>query len=274
MLFRAVCSSVLILAGVFLANPLKAQSTPTAGTASQAATLLQKSLAAQTGGQATTDTTLSGTVTFLMGSNTESGTLTLTALDTGATEAAFVMPTRSDTEIWSDAKGVATVTGTGSYGTVTEPAGESLGMPYPAWFSPSLLTALVSGSGYASSYAGPETRNGASVDHVVVWQAPAQGSSAPAAPLADGRRGDIYLDPSTFLPVSAVFQVWPYHPPGKPLSIRATPVPEEVRYSDYQSVDGRAVPLHIQVFLPGKQILDVLISSVEFNTGATITTPN
>jgi hypothetical protein len=261
--------TVLVTAGI-----CQAQSASQTDPVAQAASLLQKSVAAQTDDSTTTDVTLNGTISFLLGPGTDSGTVTFNALASGTSQLTFSTPSTSGTEVWSASQGSNAVTGAGPSGTVSEPVGGSVTMPYPAWFSPTLLTAMVSGQGYSSYYAGLETRNGASVEHVVAWQVPPQGSSTPAPVLRQQTQCDLYLDPSTSLPVSAVFQVWPYHPPGKPLSIRAVPAPEEVRYSNYQLVNGYTVPLSIQIYLGQREIIAITLSSATFNTGATITAPN
>ena len=164
-------------------------------------------------------------------------------------------------------------------------------MPTAAWFSPALSTSLLSGPGYANSYVGQETRNGATVQHLSVWQAPAQNGQTsgqmsapsgamtmPAMAARQQTQSEIYLDPSTSLPVSMVFQIRPYHKPGAPpLSIRARPAPEEVRFLNYQNVQGRKVPFRIQLFLgqgaQAQQIMDISISSATLNSGATIPIP-
>lgn len=268
---RAISSLAVV---AFLASPAFAQQTSTTGSTSQAISLLQKSVAAQTGGATTTDVTLSGKVTFLGGTHPGSGTATFTALANGTSQSVFNMPSGQLTEVWTASQSAPTISATSPKGKASVPAGQSVTMPYAAWFSPTVLTALASGSNYASSYRGSEKRNGATVEHLIAWQVPEAGSTGSALMLPKQTKCDIYIDPATSLPVSAVFQVWPYHPPGKPLSIRAQPATEEVRYSDYQSVNGRVVPLHVQVYLQNTEIIDIAISSVAFNTGATITAPN
>lgn len=270
--------SLALLSCVFfaLAVSARAQQPP----APSAASLLSQSLAAQTGGAATTDITLTGTVTFIHGTQTESGPMTVTALATGTTKVEFDLPSGTRTEVWSSsASGAAAITGSGPNGSSTQPAGGSVAMPSPAWFSPALLMPLVSGQNYTSSYIGPETLNGAAVQHLSVWQNPPSGSPTPIAMARRQTSSEIYLNSSTNLPSSMVFQVRPYHKPGTPpLSIRAIPAPEEVRFSNYQTIQGRLVPLHIQLFLgpPSQnqqQIMDLIISSATLNSGATIAIP-
>ncbi|MGH9572021.1 MAG: hypothetical protein ACRD40_00610 [Candidatus Acidiferrales bacterium] len=268
-------SFIVIAFLLALTAAASAQSSPTAST--QASDLLQQSLAAQTGGVPLADITLSGNVTFIHGTQTESGPMTLTALAVGTTRVEFDLPSGTRAEVWSKTKSVPVTSGTGPNASGTEPAGGSLAMPSPSWFSPALLTPLLSGTGYANSYIGSEMRNGAAVQHLSVWQTAGQGRPMPALAARQQTQSDIYLDPATFLPVSMVFQIRPHPQPGKPLSIRARPAPEEVRFSDYREFQGRRMPFHIQLFLgppPHQQeIMDLTISSAALNTGATIVIP-
>ena len=283
--------SLALLSCVFLALAASAKAQQASSSSLEsppaAGSLLAQSLAAQTSGAATMDITLSGTVTFIHGAQTESGPMTLTALAAGTTKVEFDLPSGTRTEVLlSNPGGMAVITGSGPNGASTQLAGGSVAMPTAAWFSPALSTSLLSGPGYASSYIGDETRNGASVHHLSVWQTPAANSpmsaemSAPMPAIAARQQtqSEIYLDPATSLPVSMVFQIRPYHKPGAPpLSIRARPAPEEVRFSNYQNVQGRKVPFHIQLFLgqgaQAQQIMDISISSATLNSGATIPAP-
>jgi hypothetical protein len=45
---------------------------------------------------------------------------------------------------------------------------------------------------------------------------------------------------------------------------------EEIRYSNYQSVHGTPVAFNIEVYLNGVLVRTIQLSSVSFNTGATI----
>jgi hypothetical protein len=267
----------VLLSCLFLAFSSSTFAQTSSSESPQAASLLQQSLAAQTAGAVVTDLTLTGTVTFIHGTQTESGPMTLTALAAGTTQVVFELPSGTRTEIWSNSGGSPTISGTGPKGSSTQPAGGSVAMPSAAWFSPAVLTNLLSGAAYTSSYVGQETRNGANVQHISVSQTPSPSSAVPAFISNPQTQSDIYLNPSSALPVSMVFPVRPQPQPGKPLSIRARPAPEEVRFLNYQNVQGRMIPLHIQLFLglppSQQQIMDLTISSAALNTGATITVP-
>jgi outer membrane lipoprotein-sorting protein len=71
---------------------------------------------------------------------------------------------------------------------------------------------------------------------------------------------DFYLDPSTFLPLAIAFAA---HPNQDALTDIAT----EVRFANYQPVNGVLVPFHIQQMLSGGVILDITITAATFNTG-------
>ena len=247
---------------------------------SQAATAgLQQSLTAQTGGSAIADITLSGTVTYIHGTQTESGPMKLTALSAGTTKVEFDLPSGTRTETWSNAGHGAVISGSGPNGSVTKPAGSSVAMPSPSWFVPGVLTSLLSGPAYSLADTGNETRNGATVRHIAVTPASASGSPAMPASIPRYAQTDVYLDPATSLPASVSVFVWPSNPPGvtTPLSIRARPTQEEVRFSDYRVVRGQKIPFHIQLFLGTsprqQQIMDLTVSTVAIDSGATIAIP-
>jgi hypothetical protein len=265
----SVFSCVLLCAAV-------ASSQSASSGSSQAAYFLQQSLVAQTGGAAIADLTINGTVSFIRGTHTETGPMTLTAVSVGTSEVIFRLPSGTRTEVWSTSTGTPMITGSGPNGSSSEQAGASVAMPSPAWFSPALLTGIVSGNAYSDWYIGRENWNGQSAQHVAAWQASLQDVAGPPPSAQTPSRGDLYLNSATGLPISMVFRVRPSVPPGssRPLSIRARPVDEEVRYSEYHVVQGRNIPFLIQLFLgeaPNQiQIMELSVSSVAINTGVAI----
>jgi hypothetical protein len=80
---------------------------------------------------------------------------------------------------------------------------------------------------------------------------------------------DIYLDPSTWLPVAMTFnrQFDPAAPSQflAPAQTSSAGVLEEVRYSNYQQVQGIPIAFHLQVFFQGTLFSDIQISSAKFN---------
>jgi hypothetical protein len=123
---------------------------------------------------------------------------------------------------------------------------------------------------YASSDLGLETRNGISVEHIAVWQMPI--NTLPASSVAYVKQQsqyDIYLDPSTWLPVAMTFsrQFDPASPNQflAPAQTSTADVLEEVRYSNYQQVQGVPIAFHLQVLFQGTLFSDIQISSANLS---------
>jgi len=92
---------------------------------------------------------------------------------------------------------------------------------------------------------------------------------------------DVYVETSTGLPSAMVFRIRPYVAPGKapPPHIRPHLGLEEVRFSNYQLVDGREIPMRIQAVMRNqistriqaatrsKPIFDLAFTGAAFNQG-------
>ena len=128
------CGRIFALAGGLMiagVSPLLGQSmaarVPAALT--KAETLLAPSGVAR-------DVTLAGTVTLYRAGQPETGTVTLTAVQGGATQVQWAVPSGAITEQWTPGAQGDTLTGRGAKGLVTQPAGASILMPVWAWFAP------------------------------------------------------------------------------------------------------------------------------------------
>jgi len=283
---------VWVLLGIasllFCALASARQSTSSGGASgletSQTASIIQQSLAALTGGSPVTDVTMKGAYTVAKASGTQSGTITMVATASGQGQSTVTLPSGTYTEIRSMAAGSASMIEIGPDGLSHAISTQTAVSPNPAWFCPALVLAAASLPNYASSYIGPETLNGEAVQHLAVWWLPGSSSSASASWTQFWQqvtRHDIYLDASSLLPVSMTFLLHPYdiQNPGKPLTTYgggSSDRPVQLLFSDYQVVQGRSVALHIHGILKtgvGTVISDIHISSVTFNTGATVTMP-
>jgi hypothetical protein len=290
---RVVCL-VSIFCFAFLAASAQ-QSTPSSGPQTpQAASILQQAVTALTGGSPITDVTMTGTITMARtpivpngasttatGVTTTAGTITYVATANGQGEAIVSFPSSTSTEIRSISGGTPTLIEVGTNGVSQAIQTQSAWSPHPAWFLPAFVLASgMSSPNYASSYIGPETWNGVAVQHVAVWLAPP--SSAATGALSQLWQGasqhDIYLDPASFLPVAMTFTVHPYDPTNPdraliPYRGNSLDRPEEVDFSDYQQIHGRPVALHLHSTMTlaiELVVTDIQISSVSFNTGATV----
>jgi hypothetical protein len=124
------------------------------------------------------------------------------------------------------------------------------------------LSNLISSSNSVLTYLGAETRNDASVVHISISQQPSSVPAATSALMQHLTQVDIYLDPTTSLPVSYVFNS---HPDDNAL----LDIPTEIRYASYQSVSGTQIPFHLQKYMNGTLVLDVQLQNASLNTGIT-----
>jgi hypothetical protein len=215
-----------------------------------------------------------GTYLSMTGSITKdgvSGTISLKATRNGQTQIQVALPSGSETEtrlisplwrtgIWTDSTGASHQV----------PAQDLVG-PHPAWFFPTFV--LMSGLGspdYLSSNLGIETRNGISVEHIAVWQRPINSLPASSAAYVQQQtQYDIYLDPSTSLPVAMTFTRQFDSAASSqflaPAQTSSAGVLEEVRYSNYQQVQAVPIAFHLQVFFQGALHQEIQISSAKFS---------
>jgi hypothetical protein len=266
-----------VLLILILNVPVWAQQTQTATTPTpaQGPALLQRSLAALTGGAPINDVTLRGSVTVSNGTTTESGTILLAATSGGQSKTALTMPSGLYTDIRN-------YSSSGHTGAITAPDGpatlspDDLQSPHPAWFFPAfLMSSTLTASDYDVSYAGREQRAGATVDHAAFWNHPIGVPPLVAFAFQTDTQQDIYIDSASSLPVSVALKLRSAYQDTtiqhRDLSVFT---PEEIRFSDYRLVQGGSVAFHIQVYLVGNLFYDIQISSASVNKGVVITASN
>jgi hypothetical protein len=227
----------------------------------QAGQLLQQALAALNGTSATRDVTLTGSAHYIAGSDDETGTGTLEAIATGASSMKLSLPSGPRSEVRNLSANPPTGTWSGSDGVSHTIAYHNL-VNEPCWFSPvAAITRLIASPESVDIYVGSETLGSQSVQHVSVSQQPPPASVIPAL-FPHLTQIELYLDSSTFLPAAVAFNV---HPDENELA----DIPIEVRFSDYQSVNGTQVPFHIQRYINNTLILDFQANSATLNSGLT-----
>jgi hypothetical protein len=278
---------------------LSAQQSASTGTTSgpqtsQAASILQQALAAQTGGAPVTDVTMTGSVTVTrtfntpagiavpsLGSGVDSGTISYVATASGQGQSTVTLTSGMQTEIRDISSGSPILYEAGTDGVTHAITTQSAFSPHPAWFYPALIvSAGLSSSNYASTYIGQESWNGSAAQHVAIWLLPSASPSVARFPQRITQH-DVFLDPTSLLPVAMTFTVHPYdpvNPNGTILPLRGDSVDglEQVTFSDYRKVQGRAAAFHIHTSLQvgaATIITDTQLTSVSFDTGATITIP-
>ena len=222
----------------------------------QALTLIASSLKALTGGVAVNDVILQATAAYVAGSDEESGTATLTAsgnqlslvqlnLDGGPRQEIRNGPAGA----WSGPDGVAHSMATNNCWTDA------------SWFFPTLtLEAISANTQMAVSYLGADTSKGRSLLHLQVTRAAAGQTADVTALILRLSLMDIYLDPQSFLPVVVDFNVQP------DTGVNAN-IPFEIQFGNFQSISGGLVPFHIQKYLQGSLLLDLVVTNVTLNSG-------
>lgn len=196
----------------------------------------------------------------------ESGAVTLIADNGGASRVIWQLPSGVIVEQWNPAGAGDIIAARGGGGLITRPAGASILMPALAWFAPAQIIAGVGAGRYRAVDLGRDSRSGKVTELVELVRMGQGGAAALGSRAADC---DLRIDPATGLPASATFRVRPYRALGTPppAAIRERLGLEEVRYSDYRSVGGRAVPFHIQAFMGAKPIFDIILTAAVFDQG-------
>ncbi|OLB34272.1 MAG: hypothetical protein AUH11_18510 [Acidobacteria bacterium 13_2_20CM_57_17] len=247
---------------VLLVIPSAAQQT--ASSSIQASQLLQQSLAALQGNTSLTDVTLSGTARRIAGSDDEFGTGIFKALAVGAARMDLTLSSGQRSEV----ENLSAASPTGSWSgpdRVAHPIAFHNLLTEPSWFFPAFAIARrLSNSGYVATYVGHETHEGHVVEHVAVFQ-PYSKPAKTAEILQHLSQIDLYLDSTSFLPLSIAFNI---HPDDNEL----VDFPVEINFSDYRTVNGAQVPHHVQKFLNNSLILDFQADSVALNSGLTAST--
>jgi hypothetical protein len=287
---------VLFLCALIAAS-LSAQQSPSTSTSSgpqtpQTASIIQQSIAAMTGAAAVTDVTITGTITVTKSGDfavstsaaghavSEAGTITLIATASGQGQSTTATALGTSVIVQDISQSTPTLTVGGQGGSPQTIQTASALTPHPGWFYPALvLSSGLSSPYYAASYIGQETWQGTPVEHVAIWRTSASGASAA---FQQASEHDVYLDSSSLLPVAMTYIAHPYNPnsPSTPFIPYRGNSPDRlitIQFSDYQQVQGRQVPLHIQsamTVIPldatSDFVSDIQISSASFNTGVAI----
>jgi hypothetical protein len=69
---------------------------------------------------------------------------------------------------------------------------------------------------------------------------------------------DLGLDPNSFLPAVLTYSIRPANAVFMPIAV-------EIRYSNYQAVDGVKIPFTIQRYVNGSLQLEITLSSAQIN---------
>lgn len=215
-----------------------------------------RSLALLTRGTPISDVTLTGAVTWIAGSDKESGTATLWAAGARESRVDLALTRGTRTEIRDAQTGM-------TRGAWTAPSGAGGKFAFhncqtdAVWFFPA-LSSLAPSTNLVLSYIGHEDRKGKSVEHIHSYVR--QSEPRLAQWVRELSAMEFYVDAATLLPSAITFNV---HPDNNALGN----IPIEVDFSDYQSINGVLVPMHIEKYVQGTLMIDLTISNAVFNTG-------
>jgi hypothetical protein len=264
-------TQALILTGVLVLSFASLSFAQTVNTTSdsQAPALATKATVALTGGTPVTDVTLNATVTWIAGSEYLTGTGTFQAKGTSESRVDLDLGGVTRSEVRALADGIPQGSWIKAATTAASPTPRHYA-PHncwsdAAWFFPA-LTELASSDGSTTvSYLGTEQRAGVSVYHLRFYKssqflASQSASASDIALIQKWSAEDFYLDTTSLLPVAIAFKI---HPDSN----AAIEIPVEVRFSNYQAVEGVLVPMHIQKYLQGGLALDVSVTGVVINSG-------
>lgn len=160
---------------LFLASVAFTQNQPQSNP--QAVSFASRSIAALTGGQATRDVTLTGSVMWSGGATPETGTAALLASGRGESRMSLLLPSGTRTEIRDASTGVAQGQWIAESGASDLFASHNCATD-AVWFFPA-LGSLAAGPNVVLTYVGQETRNGAAVQHIQSYVYQANSASIP-----------------------------------------------------------------------------------------------
>lgn len=251
--------SLLVLVSSVSMAQQTAVSTPAPRDA-QAVSVLQRSLAALAGTTSLTDVTLNANANYVAGSDEETGSATLKATAIGRGRVDLSLSGGQRSEVMDASQAAPTGSWCGPDGTWHTTVTHNL-YSDPTWFFPAfLISRALSTSSYAISPMDAETQNGVAVEHVKIYQEQL-GATARLATLIQGlSQIDLYFNSSTLLPVSIAFNT---HADNNAL----VNIPIQIKFSNYQTVQGISVPYHIQKYIQNGLLLDLTVSSVQVNSG-------
>jgi hypothetical protein len=249
-----VFSPLMLAQGQNTSSPASNQSFAP-GTDPQASSLALQAIAALQGKSVIHDITLTGNATWGTGDG-QTGTVTLRAFGSTESRIDLALPDGTRTEIRDASAGYAQGQWTNPDGTAGMFASHNM-MTDAVWFFPALMS-LAPNPNTILTYVGLENLDDHSVQHIRSYVATSDSSSGTSNQQLSTM--DFYLDPSGLVPYAVIFN---QHPDGN----RLVNIPIKVVFSNYQAIAGVLVPMHIQRFMNNASILDITLSSAQFNTG-------
>jgi hypothetical protein len=229
--------------------------------AQNASTVLAQMSQAVSSGRVIQNVKMSGSATWYVGDSEDSGTVDLSASNTGVSQMTLSLATNGQrTETQNGAGPTAICQWAGKDGVV-HAVDRNNCWKANLWFYPALslqVSALPNYLGVADLGTDPVGSSAENYRHI---QSQLVFADIPLGITTDVMRqsaADLGLDPISFLPAILAYAVRPDS--GAEISI-----PMEVHYSDYRTVNGVQVPFLIQRYVNGTLQLEIHLSSAEIN---------
>jgi hypothetical protein len=235
--------------------------TTTGSTGTSATTLLNQLSTAFSGGNVVHQVQLSGNASWHVGDINDTGTAALSAATSGSAQLQlFLSSSGSRTEqqsgqgmslacTWSGADGVAHPIDPGNcWRPVTW-------ISPPLSLQPSLLPSYLGAVDLGSGTVGLSTTTYRHLQCQLVLPGL---TGTLAGDIMRRSTADLGLDPTSFLPAVLSYSIRPDN--GAPI-----PIAIEIRYANYQAINGVQIPFTIQRYVNGSLQLEITISSAQVN---------
>jgi hypothetical protein len=184
---------------------------------------------------------LSGAAEFVAGSTDETGSFTAQCALNGNSQISLQLGVFSRAETRQSNVGTPKGSWTDEQGTSHAMAGHNVMTP-ASWFCPTVMISdILNNAKLSVKFVGHESRNGVSVDHVVVSVLPVDSTTVQTW-MASLSQTDMFLDSSSLLPVEMDFNV---HPDND----ATVNIPVAVRFSNYVESAGVWQPATIEKYI-------------------------
>jgi hypothetical protein len=215
------------------------------------ATLLSGSLKSL--GSRVESLSLSGAAEFVAGSTDETGSFTAQCALNGNSQVNLQLGEFSRAETRQTNVGTPSGSWTDQHGVSHAMTGHNVLTP-ASWFCPAVMISdILNNPKLSVKFVGQESKDGESVDHVVVSVLPVDSTSVQTW-MASLSQMDIFLDSSSLRPVEMDFNV---HPDDN----AAVNIPVEIRFSNYVESGGVWQPAKIEKYLNSTLILTLQANS-------------
>ncbi len=223
--------------------------------AADASAILAQASSALTGGVPVSSAIETGTVAYTAGSDDENGPVELET--SGYFDSKLLMHLNNgdkleilhqDAGVWAGSD------------AVRRPLAMHNALTSAPWFFPALLVnGWITDKSFSVSSLGTEERNGVTVQHLRCLRVlPGQIDATTMGLIQKASAMDLFLDSTTLLPLALEFNA---HPDNNELQ----DIPVRIEYGDYRALGSGKAPYHIQKYLQGTLLLDIVVSDVNLN---------